>query len=146
MGQISKHDLDFLMFDPFLGVKEAPETNKVLQSQGLRLRRLASATNALVGLVYRTRKLSTNGTTVTFDDSRGGNALRGNRHGRSGSLDDLLPKDSNWGRDLWLGRNEVGANQVDSWRRLANLLSAPSASQPAKPCCLRKPLRISVGT
>jgi hypothetical protein len=64
------------VFDPLQDLSQSPETNEVFRALGGRIRALASATGAAIGLVHHTRKPSP-GIVPTLDDGRGGSALRG---------------------------------------------------------------------
>jgi hypothetical protein len=67
---------DVLIFDPLQDLTRSPETNEVFRAMGQRMRLMASRTQAALGLIHHTRKV-TAGMTPSIDDGRGGSALRG---------------------------------------------------------------------
>lgn len=73
---ISREGIALAVFDPLQDLSHSPETNEAFRALGGRIRALASATGAAIGLVHHTRKPSP-GITPTIDDGRGGSALRG---------------------------------------------------------------------
>ena len=73
---LRRENIALAVFDPLQDLSRAPEENDVFRPLGGRIRALASATGAAIGLVHHTRKPSP-GITPTIDDGRGGSALRG---------------------------------------------------------------------
>lgn len=73
---LRRENIALAVFDPLQDLSRAPEDNDVFRALGGRIRALASATGAAIGLVHHTRKPSP-GITPTIDDGRGGSALRG---------------------------------------------------------------------
>lgn len=73
---IKREGIALVVLDPLQDLSQSPETNEVFRALGGRIRALASATGAAIGLVHHTRKPSP-GIQATLDDGRGGSALRG---------------------------------------------------------------------